>query len=214
MQRKRIGAAVSKSRIRRLVQYKNVFCRHKELGCSRIYSKTIAESVGITGTQVRKDFSLLKLTGKKRSGYLIDTLLDNIRHILNKNTDENRQVILIGKGNLGSALMKYRGFKKEGFSISAAFDVDPTKCNKRDSFPVLPMGRLKEYVRTNKIKVAILVVPEIAAQQVLDELIVAGIKGVLNFAPCFLHYDERKVLVYNVNLEQELEHLTYFIGDR
>jgi redox-sensing transcriptional repressor len=168
--------------------------------------------VGVKGAQVRKDFSFFNIAGRKRGGYKIDSLIENINHIFKK--DKTHNVILVGAGNLGNAFMKYPGFKRDGIHIMAAFDIDPVKYQKKLDFPILPLSNLKEFVEINGIKIGIIAVPEIAAQEVLDRMIEAGIEGVLNFAPCSLRYPERVITVTNVNLEQELEGLIYFVDIR
>ncbi|HQP92156.1 MAG TPA: redox-sensing transcriptional repressor Rex, partial [Candidatus Omnitrophota bacterium] len=117
----------------------------------------------------------------------------------------------VGGGNIGSALMKYKGLEKEGIKISACFDTDPAKFNKKEgNIPILPLEELNNFVKNHKIKMGILAVPDAAAQQVLDMMLSAGIKGVLNFAPIRLRA-EGDCVVNNVNLVLELETVIYFI---
>ncbi len=201
---------MNKSCIGRLLRYKKALYRFQQLGFDKVYSQYLAQATGVTSAQVRKDFSFFNITGQKRGGYGLDVLINDINLIFKKEKINN--VILVGAGNLGKALIRYPGFKKEGIHVVAAFDIDPVKYKKKHDFPILPLNKLKEFVGKNGIKIGILVVPEIAAQEVLDYMIGAGIYGVLNFAPCFLRYNEKNVIVYNVNLEQELEHLAYFVG--
>jgi redox-sensing transcriptional repressor len=198
-----------KNCILRLSRYKNELYRFKELGFVKIFSEYLAESVGVTSTQVRKDFSLFGISGNKRGGYTIDALIDRLNSILGKN--QVQKVIVVGAGNLGSALLKYKSFEKQGIRLEAAFDVDPVKCSQKTGVPVRPMPALKSFVKSNGIKIAILCVPEIAAQGTIDTLIKAGIQGVLNFSPIQLKTPEETV-VTNVNLEVELENLIYFIN--
>jgi len=120
-------------------------------------------------------------------------------------------VILVGAGNLGSALIHYDGFAKEGFEIVAAFDTRPDRAKSGSlKIPILPMDRLKEFISEHSVKLAILTVPGTSAQAVTNELVDAGIQAILNFSPSILQVPNH-VVVNNVNLAIELENLSYFI---
>ena len=200
-----------KNCILRLSRYKNELYRLKELGFIKIFSEYLAEAVGVTSAQVRKDFSLFDISGNKRGGYTIDGLLDKLNSILGKN--QIQKVVVVGAGNLGSALLKYKNFEKQGIRIEAAFDVDPAKSTHKSGVPVLSMTELEPFVQKNEIKIAILCVPEIAAQPVSDAMVKAGIRGVLNFSSQQLKTPAH-CIVTNVNLEVELENLIYFVNAR
>ncbi|MBN2036940.1 MAG: redox-sensing transcriptional repressor Rex [Chitinispirillaceae bacterium] len=148
--------------------------------------------------------------GKKGGGYNIDTVLRRVNSIFLK--EQSQKVILIGLGNIGRALFNYRGFERESISIVAGFDIDPSKCSKSYPCPVFPLEQAKIFIQENAITIAILAVPEISAQRVLNYLVECGIHGVLNFAPCTLQYPLGTVTVNNVNLVQELEQLIYFVN--
>lgn len=199
----------NKNCILRLSRYKNSLYRFKSLGFFKIFSDYLADAVGVTSAQVRKDFSLFGICGNKRGGYQIDALLEKLNDILGKN--ELQKVIMAGAGNLGSALMKYKNFEKEGIKIVAAFDIDPAKHNAKMPVPVYPLDDLERYTKDNNIKIGIISVPDIAAQHTFDIMAKAGIKGVLNFAPIQLKSPE-DCIVNNVNLELELENLIYFVN--
>ncbi len=199
----------NKNCILRLSRYKNALYRFKSLGFFKIFSDYLADAVGVTSAQVRKDFSLFGISGNKRGGYKIDSLIEKLNDILGKN--ELQKVIMAGAGNLGSALIKYKNFEKEGIKIVAAFDIDPAKHNSRLPVPILPLEDLEQYVMINKTKIGIISVPDIAAQHILDVMIKAGICGVLNFAPIQLKASE-SCIINNVNLELELENLIYFVN--
>jgi redox-sensing transcriptional repressor len=120
-------------------------------------------------------------------------------------------VILVGVGNLGLALLSYRGFEKEGFEIVAAFDAAPDRHRQRDNqVPIYGMDTLARMVSDKNIKMAILAVPAATAQEAANALVAAGITGILNFAPMALEVSEQ-VTVNNVNLAIELENLSYFV---
>ena len=200
---------VNKNCILRLSKYKNSLSRLKTFGFVKVFSDNLADAAGVTASQVRKDFSLFGITGNKKGGYIIDELIEKLNSILGKN--QVQKVIVIGAGHIGSALMGYKGFEKEGIKIMACFDSDPLKQNKYSDIPVLPLEELKTYVKANNVKVAVLAVPDIAAQHVWDVLKGAGVKGVLNFAPIRLR-DAEEFVINNVNLELELENVIYFVN--
>src|SRR5205823_4427320 len=126
-------------------------------------------------------------------------------------TTSLQPVVLVGVGNLGSALLRYRGFQQEGFEIIAAFDQDTRRKRDKNIDPLIhPIGTLPEFIRQRAVKMAILTVPAEAAQEVANLLVAAGIEGILNFAPIVLTVPE-DVMVNNVNLAIELENLSYFI---
>ena len=124
-----------------------------------------------------------------------------------------QKVIMVGAGNLGSALARYRGFEKEDINIVAAFDADPAKQGKVNNIQIHNIKDVFEYVKINKVKVAILAVPATVAQEVSEILVSAGIKGILNFAPVTLRVPE-KVVVNNVSLAIELENVIYYVNAR
>jgi len=199
----------NKNCIIRLSRYKNALYRLQALGFVKVFSDNLADSVGSTASQVRKDFSLFGISGNKKGGYQIDALLEKLNSILGK--DQLQKVIVIGAGHIGSALMRYRGFEKEGIKIVAGFDIDPAKVNRSNFVPVFPLEEAKNFIKSNSIRIAILAVPDIAAQQALDAICTSGIKGVLNFAPLRLRAPEG-CIINNVNLEIELENLIYFVN--
>ncbi|MCX5777107.1 MAG: redox-sensing transcriptional repressor Rex [Candidatus Firestonebacteria bacterium] len=201
----------SKNCILRLCRYRRTLKDLKELGYVKIFSDNLGEATGVTAAQVRKDFSLFGISGNKKGGYLIDNLIEKINSILGK--DEVQKVIMVGAGNLGSALARYRGFEKEDIDIVAAFDADPAKQGKINNIQVYPIKDVFEYVRNNKVRVAVLAVPATVAQEVSEILVSAGIKGILNFAPVTLRVPERMV-INNVSLAIELENVIYYVNAR
>ena len=200
---------VNKKCISRLSRYRKTLFRFQELGFVKVFSDTLGEAVGVTASQVRKDFSLFGISGNKRGGYKIDQLIDKLQNILGK--DEDQKVIVVGLGNIGNALIKYKGFEKEGIKVVAGFDIDPTKINKKADVPLLPLEEMEDFVRQNQIEVGIIAVPDIAGQQVFDAMIAAGIKGFLNFAP-IRYQNADDVIINNVNLQIELENVIYFVN--
>ena len=128
-------------------------------------------------------------------------------------TSRLQPVILVGVGNLGLALLSYRGFEKEGFEIVAAFDLEPQRPRgKKIQVTVAGLDKLPAFIREHRVRMAILTVPAEAAQEVANQLIACGVMGILNFSPIVLHVPE-EVMVNNVNLAIELENLSYFIQE-
>jgi len=178
------------------------------MGIPKVFSYTLANETGVTSDQVRKDFSEFNIKGNKRGGYDINELLEIMEKIFHRNKDNN--IILVGMGNLGLALSKYSKFVQRNMNIVATFDIDPFKQKVRSGIPVYSMSRLKEIIDRFKVKVAIIAVPEISAQEVVDELIRHGIIGIVNFAPVLLKVPEN-IFINNVNLCDELESVIYYV---
>ncbi|MBD3380171.1 MAG: redox-sensing transcriptional repressor Rex [Candidatus Omnitrophica bacterium] len=200
---------MSKRTIIRLSKYKNALYRLKKMGFVKVFSDNLADAVGVTPAQVRKDFSMFGISGNKRGGYTVAELVEKLNKILGK--DKVQDVIVVGTGHIGTAMMNYRGFEKENIRIVAGFDIDPAKYNADEKIPVLQLDKMRGYVKEHGIRVGIIAVPDIAAQQVLEIMVSAGIKGILNFAPINLKGEEDTV-INNVNLGLELENIIYFIN--
>jgi redox-sensing transcriptional repressor len=174
-----------------------------------VSSAALAKASGVKPTQLRKDLTYFGNFGTRGLGYSVEALSAQLNAVLR--TEHLQPVILVGAGNLGSALLRYPGFAKEGFEVVAAFDVDCSRERRRElGVPLLPMERMTPLVREKGIKMAILTVPGTVAQEVANELIDAGVLAILNFAPIILQVPE-SVVVNNVDLAIELENLSYFI---
>ena len=200
---------MNKSSINRLSRYKNSLYRMRHLGFVKVFSDNLADAVGVTAAQVRKDFSLFGLTGNKRGGYQVENLIEKLNALLGKN--QLQKVIIVGLGKIGAALMNYSGFEKEGIRIVAAFEIDPVLFDRQGEVPVLPLDELKAFVKEHEIRIGIIATPDNAAQQVLEMLVEAGIKGVLNFAPIRLRVPAACV-IQSVDLGRELEKIIYFVN--
>ena len=195
----------------RLSQYRNAIIRLKALNFVRVFSDNLADAASVTAAQVRKDFSLFGITGNRRGGYEVDELIQQLNKILGK--DRYQDIVLVGVGNIGRALLHYPGFEKSGIRIVAGFDIDPGKYNETDKVPILPLEKMHDYIVAKGIKLAIITVPDYAAQQVLELMKSAGIKGVLNFAPINLR-ESADCVINNINLVTELENIIYFVKAR
>jgi redox-sensing transcriptional repressor len=205
---KKITKYVIKNSLKRIFLYRACLNRLRLMGVERVFSYTLANETGVTPDQVRKDFSEFSIKGNKRGGYEIQDLLNRMEGIFHRNKDHN--LVLIGMGNLGLALSKYSKFVQRNMNIVATFDIDPFKQKLRSEIPVYSMNRLKEIIDRFRVKVAILAVPEISAQEVTDELVRMGILGIVNFAPVLLKVP-KNVVVNNVNLGDELESVIYYV---
>ncbi len=202
---------IPRKTVYRLSIYLRCLARLKDNGIRTVSSETLAKVAGVKSTQLRKDLTYFGQFGTRGLGYDVEQLSRMITDELG--TKGLQPVILVGVGNLGLALLSYHGFQKEGFEISAAFDLDPKrKRDKKLTMEIQPMESLPEVVRKNGVKMAILTVAAAAAQEVTNGLVECGITGILNFAPLVLHVPE-EVMVNNVNLAIELENLSYFIQD-
>ncbi|MGM0442589.1 MAG: redox-sensing transcriptional repressor Rex [Fibrobacterota bacterium] len=175
---------VNKKAVQRLFHYKNLLLRLQEDGVTRIYSDTLAERLGVTSSQVRKDFSLFNIKGNKKAGYVIGELVDRMDEIFRN--DVPRRVVIVGYGRIGSALANYNGFHKQNIEVCAAFDIDPAKIAPHGAVPVYHLNDLKTVVGDTGAQIGILAVPERVAQESYRLMADAGIAGVLNFAPIIL----------------------------
>jgi redox-sensing transcriptional repressor len=199
----------TQNRINRLLSYKHLLNRFKSLGLVRVFSDNIADPLGISASLVRKDFNIFGISGSQKGGYRVDDVLDKINEILGSN--EIQRVIIVGVGRIGEALMSYNGFHKDGIKIVAGFDIDVKKIKKSGDVPVRPIEELEEFVRKHNISVAIMAVPDIAAQQTLERLKAADIKGILNFSPVKFK-STKDITINNFNIENELVNLIYFVN--
>jgi redox-sensing transcriptional repressor len=207
--KKAIRNEIPRKAVYRLSLYLRCLSRLRSNGIHTVSSDALAKAAGVKSTQLRKDLTYFGQFGTRGLGYDVEQLTGMISDLLG--TNSLQPVILVGVGNLGLALLSYRGFEQEGFEIVAAFDVEAARQrNKQASQPIYGMERLAAFVRDHAVKMAILTVPAPVAQEVANTLVECGITGILNFAPIVLHVPE-DVMVNNVNLAIELENLSYFV---
>jgi redox-sensing transcriptional repressor len=208
---KKDSPEIPRKTIYRLSVYLRCLARLKDNNIQTVSSEALAKVAGVKPTQLRKDLAYFGHFGTRGLGYDVTELSKMISDELG--TTSLQPVILVGVGNLGLALLSYRGFEKEGFEIVAAFDAEPKRRrDKQIKQSIVGMDELKEFVQKNGVKMAILTVPAIAAQEVVNTLVQAGIVGILNFSPIVVSVPE-EVMVNNVNVAIELENLSYFIQD-
>jgi redox-sensing transcriptional repressor len=200
---------IPRKAVYRLSLYYRVLERLNQNRIDTVSSDALAKAAGVKPTQLRKDLTYFGQFGTRGLGYKVESLLAKLSGVLR--TTRFQPVILVGAGNLGSALLRYDGFAKEGFEITAAFDIRPEGSKAENcKVPVYPVEQMKTFVQENAIKLAILAVPGMVAQEVTNQLVEAGIQAILNFSPLILQVPPQ-VVVNNVNLAIELENLTYFI---
>lgn len=175
-----------------------------------ISSKQLGESLHLTDAQVRKDLAYFGQFGHPGVGYRVEDLIAQVRRILG--TDKTWNVLLVGAGNLGRALLAYKGFAAKGFKLVAVFDADPAKIGKRyGPFIIQSTADLGRVVPEQNIRMAIMAVPADSAQKAVDELIKAGIRGLLNFAPVSLEVPAN-VAINSVDLAVQLEQLSFQVN--
>ncbi len=203
---------IPRQAVYRLSVYLRCLNRLNENGMQTVSSGALAAAAGVKPTQLRKDLTYFGQFGTRGLGYDVSQLTHMISNVLG--TEKLQPVIMVGVGNLGLALLSYRGFEQEGFEIIAAFDIEPERQrNKKIAQPILPMDQLANFIKEHHVKMAILCIPSEAAQATGNLLIENGVTGILNFAPIVLQVPE-SIMVNNVNLAIELENLSYFIqGD-
>lgn len=194
--------------IRRLPIYLRGLAILAGQGLNSVSSGKLADFVNVPPFQIRKDFSYFGDFGTRGVGYDIENLSRQIKKILN--LESGHKAALVGVGNLGSAVLAYPGFKVYGFEIEAAFDNDPAKIGKKiGSITVEDIATLNTLARRN-VPLAIIAVPEQAAQQVTDELVLSGIKGILNFSPKRITVP-KKIKVITIDIATDLARLPYYI---
>jgi redox-sensing transcriptional repressor len=207
---------INRGIVLRLAKYLRVLHKLKSLGFVKVFSNNLGDAVGVTPAVVRKDFSMINIPGNKRGGYNIDVIIEQLEHVLGK--EDRQEVIVIGCGRIGQALMNYPEFQREGIQVVAGFDNDPDVLNPSGSIPILAIDELPEYVNRRHVQVAVLAVPDNAATDVFEHIMDAGISGVLNFTSVDLKCNKCETedcgtpcIVHNVNIGLEIENLFYLV---
>lgn len=179
-------------------------------GTEKVSSTELSEAIKVDSATIRRDFSYFGELGKRGYGYDVKSLLDFFSKTLSE--DRLTNVVLVGVGNLGNALLKYGFHHNNNIRISAAFDVREDLVGRIvDGIPVYPMSDMAEQIKQQQIEIAIMAIPAETAQDTADLLIEAGIKGIMNFTPVRLHTPV-DVQVQSVDLTNELQTLIYFLN--
>src|SRR5712691_9316763 len=181
-------------------------------GIKTVSSQELAEQFNLNSAQIRKDLGYFGEFGVRGIGYFVDDLREHLTKILG--LDRPHHVGIVGAGRLGTALANYNGLSKSNFTVVAMFDNDPKKIGRRvgpNDLPIYEVSKIKKVVRDEAIDVAVIAVPARAAQRVLNQIMTAGVKAVLNFAPAPLTA-RRGVKVKTVDLTTSLESLSFFLA--
>lgn len=196
--------------ISRLPIYLRALTYMAEEGQKITSSQELSERLGISSAQIRKDLSHFGEFGKQGTGYEIPYLRDQLKRILH--VERTWPVVLVGYGDLGHALANYGGFVAKGFEIVALFDNDPAKIGQEVAGKqVMDFAKLPGVVRERGIKVAIVAVPVSAAQKVVDVLVEAGVKAILNYTPINVSVPS-DVQVQYIDPVTHLQRMTFYLG--
>lgn len=197
--------------VERLSVYVRQLARLQQRSAGFVSSKALAEQLGLTDAQVRRDLSYFGQFGTSGRGYEVRRLASALGQILGVQ-GRSWHVALIGVGNLGSALLAYRGFEERGFLFRVAADADPQKIGRTiRGLTIEPSDALGELVRRREIHIGIITVPSEAAQQVCNELVDGGVRAIVNFAPARLEVPPG-VWLRGVDLASELDALAFYLA--
>jgi len=198
---------IPKASVQRLALYLRQLEKLHGAGQETVSSSSLGESLGLTDAQVRKDLTYFGQFGHPGIGYDVGELARSLRKILG--ADRTWNVALVGMGNLGRALLHYRGLREQGFLVAGVFDRDPEKIGRKENgLAIQPVDDLAETVREEDIKLGIICVPAESAEEVASLMADAGIEGILNFAPVSLAVP-KQVKLCSVDLGLELELLSF-----
>ncbi len=205
------GEQVSELTASRLSVYLRCLNTLDAAGVKTVSSRTLAEQFHLNAAQIRKDLAYFGEFGVRGVGYYVRELKRHLRVILG--LDRTVRVAILGAGNLGLALADYPGFRQEGFDIVALLDADRGKHGRksRGGVRILDMADFRKVVKREEIDIVVLVVPESAAQDVVNLAVAAGIRAILNFSPGTLKVPPG-VKLKNVDLTVSLESLSFFLA--
>ncbi len=172
-------------------------------------SQELGERIGFSAAQIRKDLSQFGEFGKQGTGYNIDYLIEQIRRILH--IDQEWDIAVIGAGDIGSAVARYKGFINRGFRVTVIFDSDPGKIGAQiGEFTVQDSAHMVDMIKKIDIRIAMITVPAVKAQQVADQLVEAGIQAILNYAPINMNVPSN-VRVQYIDPSIHLQRMTYYL---
>lgn len=195
--------------IGRLPVYLRALQRLAEKGVQTTSSQELGEIIGISAAQIRKDISQFGEFGKQGTGYAISYLIERLRAILQ--VDRVWDMAVVGMGDIGHALARYNGFTNRGFRVVMVFDNDANKIGQKvGGFEILSTDGMIEKIKGQKIKIAVLTVPAAVAQETADQLVKAGIKAILNYAPISINVP-KDVRVQYIDPVTHLQRMTYYL---
>lgn len=203
---------ISETVVKRLPIYLRYLIYMQQMQIHTVSSQHIGKVLDLNPAQIRKDLASFGEFGKKGIGYDVDYLVEKIRHILK--LDREIAVVLVGAGHLGHAISNYNAYMKDNMRIAAIFDANPNKLGTTIAgLTIQPLDELNETIAAKNIRLAIITVPATAAQKVADQLIAAGIEGILNFAPISIR-TERDVKIYNADVTSSLQSLAFYLNEK
>ncbi|GBD23648.1 Redox-sensing transcriptional repressor Rex [bacterium HR29] len=195
--------------INRLPLYARALAELAARGEQVVSSQTLGEMLEVTPAQIRKDLSYFGRFGKQGRGYNVQLLLAKLREILG--LDRQWRVIVVGVGRLGQAIVEYGGFEPQGFHIVAAFDADPALVGKQvGRIRIRSVDELDEFLRREPVDIGIVAVPARAAQEVIDRLVAAGVRAILNYAPTTAHVPP-DVAIRHIDPVIAMQSMTYHL---
>lgn len=198
--------------IERLPAYLNILIQLRTDGINTVSSARLGELTAVNPAQIRRDLTHFGSFGKRGVGYDIGMLVERIQHILG--SDHVHRLVLVGAGNLGSAIAGYGGLRQHGFMVTAIFDNDNDKVGARiGDISVQSMDELEGTLQKLDIRIGIVAVPPEAAQAVTDRLAAAGVQVILNYTPVIVRVPEG-VTLHNTDPVQELLHTLYYLSRR
>ncbi|MDD6919186.1 MAG: redox-sensing transcriptional repressor Rex [Peptoniphilaceae bacterium] len=202
---------ISLSVIKRLPKYYRYLESINEKGIIRVSSKELSEITGLTASQIRQDLNHFGCFGQQGYGYNVSELIDELSKIIG--VDKKYSMVLIGFGNIGHALYKYRSFRDLGYEFKAVFDKNPdlVKDTTSDEVKIYNVDKLEDYLKDNQVDIGIIATPKEAAQDITDILCEGGVKGIWNFSPVDLKVTNN-VVIESVHLDESLFTLTYFMN--
>ena len=205
------NTTIPRATAKRLSLYYRIFKRFNAEKIEKANSKQIAEAIGIDSATVRRDFSYFGELGRRGFGYDVKKLMNFFADLLNDNAITN--VMIVGVGNMGRALLHYRFHERNKMKVVMAFDIDDHRevgSTTSDGIPIYGISQIKEKIQSGNVQTAILTVPSVKAQEVASILVQAGVKGILCFSPVNLSLPKDVVVQY-VDLTSELQTLLYFM---
>ena len=202
---------ISPAVIRRLPKYYRYLEEVEATGTDKLSSLQMSQDMGVNASQIRRDLNCFGGFGQQGYGYSVSKLKKEIAHILG--LDKTYNLIILGAGRIGQALLGYRSFEREGFNIVGIFDSDASKIGENlEGKTVMPTGDIASFLKKNDIDIAIICTPKEVAQKAADHLVSCGVKAIWNFAPVDVAV-RRGVVVENVHLSDSLYVLSYRLGE-
>lgn len=182
----------------------------EQKGIIRVSSQELSSITGLTASQIRQDLNHFGGFGQQGYGYNVEELKSEIEKIMGIN--KSYRAIILGCGNIGKAIMNYKGFKSSGFNIVDVFDHGKKVGSKISDYEIRDIDKLEEYLKEEKLEIAVIALPTEIAQEICDKLVEGGIKGIWNFASLDLKLP-KNVVLENVHLDESLYTLTYYMNN-